>query len=85
MVEIYNNNEELYILSCIFLSLILSKHAKTREAEDEHCVLQCPLTSNTLPLDNSKTYSHSALPYITIIQSRSITWIAVQMSKNFIQ
>ena len=38
---------------------------KTREPEDEHCVPWCALTCNTLPLDNSKTYSHPALPYIT--------------------
>ena len=38
---------------------------KTREPEDKHCVLQCTLTCDTLPLDNSKTYSHPVLPYIT--------------------
>ena len=38
---------------------------KTREPEDEHCVLWCTFICNTLPLDNSKTYSHPALLYIT--------------------
>ena len=37
----------------------------TREPKDEHCVLQCTLTCGTLPLDNSKTCSHPALPYMT--------------------
>ena len=44
---------------------MLPKHAKTREPKDEPCVLRYTLTCNTLPLDNSKTYSHPALPYIT--------------------
>ena len=48
-------------------SLIPPKHVKTREPEDEHCVLQCTYIyiSNTLPLDNPKIYSHLALLYIT--------------------
>ena len=54
------------MLSCISVSLIPPKHVKNREAEDEHCVLQCTFICDTLPLDNSKTYSHPALPYITI-------------------
>ena len=29
------------MLSHIFVSLILPKSVKTREPEDEHCVLQC--------------------------------------------
>ena len=45
--------------------LIPPKCAKTREPEDEHCVLQYTHTCNTLPLDKCKTYSHPALPYIT--------------------
>ena len=47
------------------MALILPKHVKTREPKDEHCVSQCTLTCNTLPLDNSKTYSHPALLSIT--------------------
>ena len=54
-------------------SYILPKCAKTREPEEEHCVLQCTFICNTLPLDNSKTYSHPALPYIT--------WGLIQDSK----
>ena len=46
---------------------------KTREPEDEHCVLQCALTCDTLPLDNSKTYSHPVPP--------SVTWGLIQDSK----
>ena len=38
---------------------------KTREPKDKHCVLWCTFICDTLPLDNSKTYSHPALPYIT--------------------
>ena len=54
------------MLSCIFISFIPPKHAKTREPKDEHCVsVVHPCTCNNLPLDNSKTYSHPALPYIT--------------------
>ena len=36
------------MLSHIFVSLILPKHAKTREPKDEHCVLQCPTIYMTL-------------------------------------
>ena len=48
-------------------SLILPKHAKTREHEDECCVSQCTYIyiCNTLPLDNPKIYSHPAVPHIT--------------------
>ena len=49
------------------LSYILPKCAKTREPEDEHCVLQCTYINypicNLVPLDNTK--NHLALPYIT--------------------
>ena len=31
--------------------------------------MQCTLTCDTLPLDNSKTYSHPALPYITLFHT----------------
>ena len=49
------------------LSYILPKCAKTREPEDEHCVLWCTYISynihGPIPLDNPK--NHTALPYIT--------------------
>ena len=49
-------------------SYILLKCAKTREPEDEHCVLQCTHISynicDPIPLDNLK--NHTALPYITV-------------------
>ena len=49
------------------LSYIPPKCAKTREPEDEHCVLQCTYISdnicNPIPLDSLK--NHIALPYIT--------------------
>ena len=35
------------MLSCIFVSLIPPKHAKSREPEDEHCVLWCTLIHAT--------------------------------------
>ena len=42
---------------------------KTREPEDEHCVLRCTYIyiyiCDTLPLDNPKIHLHTALPYIT--------------------
>ena len=73
MIEIYNNNinnnnnnKELYTyyITYLFLLYCLSMQ-RCREPEDEHCVLQCTFTCNTLPLDNSKTCSHPALLYIT--------------------
>ena len=51
----------------------MPKHAKTREPKDKHCVMQYTFICNTLPLDNSKTYSHPALLYIT--------WGLIQDSK----
>ena len=49
------------------LSYILPKCAKTREPEDEHCVLWCThgtyYICDPIPLDNPK--NHSALPFIT--------------------
>ena len=54
------------MLSCMSVSLIPPKHVKTREPEDEHCVLWCTFICDTIPLDNSKTYSHPALLYITL-------------------
>ena len=44
---------------------MLSKCAKTREPKDKCCVSWCTFICDTLSLDNSKTYSHPALPYIT--------------------
>ena len=62
-------------------SLIPPKHAKTRESKDKHCVSQCTnihiYICDTLPLDNLKTHSHLALPYIT--------WGLIQDLKNKIQ
>ena len=66
------------MLSYIFVSLILPKCAKTSEHKDECCVFAVhPCTCDTLPLDNSKTYSHPALPYIT--------WGLIQDLKNKIR
>ena len=49
------------------LSYIPPKCAKTREPEDEHCVLQCTYINDNIhdpiPLDNLK--NHTVLPYIT--------------------
>ena len=56
---------------------ILPKHAKTREPEDKHCVLQCTYIyiyiyiyiymCDTLPLDNSK----DSLTYSTAIYNKT--------------
>ena len=49
-------------------SLILPKHAKTREPKVSigyHGAQIYIYICNTLPLDNPKTHSHLALPYIT--------------------
>ena len=65
----YNSNKGRYFVYSSHVSFyILPKCAKTREPEDEHCVLQCTYTSeNTcdpIPLDKLK--NHTALPYITL-------------------
>ena len=50
------------------LSYILPKYTKTREHEDEHCVLHCTYIGyyvhDPISLDNPK--NHTALPYIAI-------------------
>ena len=64
MIEIYINNKELHTYKVAY-SFSLYCLRVQREPKDEHCVSRCTLKCNTLPLDNSKTYSHPALPYIT--------------------
>ena len=67
--EIYSYNKYVNTLYTVVMSLpyILPKCVKTREPEDEHCVLQCTYISDNIhdpiPLDNLK--NHMALPYIT--------------------
>ena len=49
-------------------SLILPKHAKTREPKTSVVYCSAPLciyTCDTLPLDNPKTHPHLVLLYIT--------------------
>ena len=42
IIEIYSCNKELYTLKVTwFFSLILPKHAKTREPKDKCCALWC--------------------------------------------
>ena len=41
IIEIYSCIKGFFAKSCIVFSLILPKHAKTREPEDEHCVSWC--------------------------------------------
>ena len=53
IIVIYSYDKWLYTLVAS-LSLIPPKCAKTREPEDEHCVLWC-IPIYTQPLDNSKT------------------------------
>ena len=57
---------------------ILPKCAKTREPKDKHYVSWCTYTyiCDTLPLENSKTHLHTALPYITLISYHSINVIS---------
>ena len=69
IIEIYSNNKLVNTLSTVVASLsyILPKCAKTREPEDEHCVLWCTYINypihDPIPLDNPN--NHIVLLYIT--------------------
>ena len=72
MIEIYNN-KELYTYIVAYSSFLYHLSMQRLENPEMSIVYGGAPTCNTLPLDNSKTYSHPALPYIT--------WGLIQDSK----
>ena len=78
IIEIYSYNKRANTLYTVVVSPsdILPKCVKTREPEDEHCVLWCTHISynicDPIPIENHK--KHTALPYIT--------WVLIWDSKN---
>ena len=76
IIEMYSYNKRVNTLYTVVASpsYILPKCAKTREPEDECCVLWHTHISynihNPLPLDNLK--NHTALPYIALCHNHQL-------------
>ena len=69
-IEIYSYNKEVNTLYTVvtFAYYILTKCAKTREPNDECCVLWYTYTGNNIhdPISLDKLKNHKALLYITL-------------------